>query len=126
MKYTSLLDDIDKAFSSFRKPSKIHTAPENNSITKGEYLAIQHNFGGILREKITDKQCSMILVDGSLISDEALCYFLTRLVTAVFPERGNEYLLYRRLEHLDRNLLSQEQKKMLDCLITSLKELEKK
>lgn len=38
--------------------------------------------------------------------------------------KRNEYLLYRRLEYLDKNLLSQEQETILDCLITSLKELE--
>ncbi len=73
---------------------------------------------------MTYEQCAMMLVDRSLISDEALCYFLPRLARAVFQEGGNEYLLYRRLEALNKNLLNQEQKKILNCLITSLKELE--
>lgn len=66
----------------------------------------------------------MMIIDGALISDESLCYFLPRLARAIFQENGNEYLLYRRLEYLDKNLLSQEQKTILEPLITSFKKLE--
>ena len=124
MKYISLLDDIDKAFSSFTKPSIIYAAPANIDITKGDYSAIQQDYGSVSRDEMTYEQCSMMIVDGILISDESLCYSLPRLARAVFQESGNEYLLYRRLEYLDKNLFSQEQKTILDCLITSLKELE--
>lgn len=124
MKYTSLLNDIDKTFLSFRKPSIIYNIPADGDIIKGEYLAIQNDFGGISREAMTDEQCSMMLIDGPLISDEALCYFIPRLARSVFHESGNEYLLYRRLEKLNKNLLSPEQKEVLNYLITSLKALE--
>lgn len=124
MNYTSLLDDIEKAFSSFTRPLIIYAAPANTDITKGDYSAIQQDYGSISRSEMTYEQCSMMIIDGPLISDESLCYFLPRLARAVFQENGNEYLLYRRLEYLDKNLLSQEQKTILDCLITSLKELE--
>lgn len=124
MNYTSLLDDIEKAFSSFTKPLIIYAAPTNTDITKGEYSAIQQDYCSISRDEMTYEQCSMMIIDGALISDESLCYFLPRLARAVFQESGNEFLLYRRLEYLDKNLLSQEQKTILDCLITSLKEHE--
>jgi hypothetical protein len=65
-----------------------------------------------------------MIIDAPLILDESLCYFLPRLARAVFQESGNEFLLYRRLEYLDKNLLSQKQKTILECLITSLKQLE--
>ena len=124
MKYTSLLDDIEKAFSSFPQPLIIYAAPADTDITKGEYSAIQQDYCSISREEMTYEQCSMMLIDGTLISDESLCYFLPRLARAVFQESGNECLLYQRLEYIDKNLLIQEQKTILDCLITSLKELE--
>jgi hypothetical protein len=124
MKYTSLLNDIEKAFSSFQKPLIIYAASANTDITKGDYSAIQQNYCSISRDEMTYEQCSMMITDGALISDESLCYFLPRLAMAVFQESGNEYLLYQRLEYLDKNLLSQEQKTILECLITSLKELE--
>lgn len=73
---------------------------------------------------MTSEQCSMMLIDGTLISDEALCYFLPRLAKAVFEERRNEYFLYNRLEKIDKNLLNQEQRQVVDRLITSLKKLE--
>lgn len=124
MKYTSLLDDIDKAFLSFEKPSIIYTIPADRDISKGEYLAIQHDFGSISREEMTYEQCAMMLVDGPLISDAALCYFLPRLARAVFQENGNEFFLYRRVENLDKNLFNQEQKNILERLVIKLKELE--
>lgn len=124
MEYTSVLDDIEKAFSSFRKSLIIYAAPANTDITKGEYSAIQHDYCNVSRDEMTYEQCSMMIIDGVLISDKSLCYFLPRLARAVFQESGNEFLLYRRLEYFDKNLLSQEQKTILDCLITSLKELE--
>lgn len=124
MKYTSLLDNIERTFSSFKKPSIIYANPTDEPITKGEYLKIQHDFAGLSRDQMTYEQCSMMLVDGALISDEALCYFLPRLARAVFQEGGNEYLLYRRLERINKSLLNQEHQKIVDCLITSLKEFE--
>lgn len=74
---------------------------------------------------MTYEQSSMMIVDGSLISDEALCYFLPRLARAIFRENGNEFLLYRRLEYINKNLFNQKQKILLECLIGSLKEFEK-
>jgi hypothetical protein len=124
MNYTSLLDDIEKAFSSFTKPLIIYAVPANTDITKGDYLAIQQDYGSISRDEMTYEQCSMMIIDAPLISDESLCYFLPRLARAVFQKSGNEFLLYRRLEYLDKNLLSQKQKTIIECLITSLKELE--
>jgi len=119
-----LLDDIEQGFSNFVKPLIIYAAPLDADITKGEYLAIQEDYCSISRDEMTAQQCSMMIIDAPLISDESLCYLLPRLARAVFQESGNEYLLYRRLEYLDKNLLSQEQTIILDCLITSLKKLE--
>ena len=124
MKYISLLDNINKAFSSFTRPLIIYAAPANIDITKGDYSAIQQDYGSVSRDEMTYEQCSMMIVDGVLISDASLRYFLPRLARAVFQEGANEYLLYRRLEHFDKYPLNQEQKTILDCLITSLKELE--
>lgn len=123
MNHTSLVYNIDEAFSSFTKPLIISAAPEDTNITKGEYSAIQQDYCSISRDKMTDEQCSMMIIDGALISDKSLCYFLLKLARAVFQNAGNEYLLYRRLEYLDKNLLSQEQKTILGCFISTLKEL---
>lgn len=125
MKYISLLDDIDKAFSSFTRPLIIYSAPADTDITKGEYSVIQQDYGSVSRDEMTYEQCSMMIIDGVLISDESLCYFLPRLAKAVFQEGANGYLLYRRLKHFDNYPLNHEQKKILECFITSLKELER-
>ena len=74
---------------------------------------------------MTDKQCVMIICDGPLISDEALCYFLARIARRVFLQGDLEDLLYRSLEYLDTTLLNQEQKSTVNQLIDALKELEK-
>lgn len=121
---TSLLDDVDQAFSNLSKPSIMYTIPTNKILNRGEYQAVQHDFSGISRDEMTDEQYSMMLIDGALISDQALCYFLPKLAKTVFQERRNEDFLYNRLEKLDKNLLNQEQIQVVDRLITSLKKLE--
>ena len=67
MKYISLLDDIDKAFSNFTKPLIIYAAPANIDITKGEYSAIQQDYCSVSRNEITYEQCSMTIIDGGAI-----------------------------------------------------------
>lgn len=62
MEYTSVLNDIEKAFSSFTKPLRIYAAPVNTDITKGEYSAIQHDYGDISRSEMTYEQCSIDLL----------------------------------------------------------------
>lgn len=89
-----------------------------------EYLAIQCDFGSILKDEMSNEQCSMMICDNSLISDEALCYFLPRLARYALQEKGHEYLFYRRLENISETFLSQEQKATLNQLILTLKELE--
>lgn len=126
MIYSSLINDINEAFSSFKKPSIIYAAPASEDISKGEYLVIQQDYCSILRDEMTYEQCSMMIIDGQLISDEALCYFIPRLARAVFQENGNQFLLYRRLENLNKNFLSQEKKYCWNCLLAVSKSLNKK
>jgi hypothetical protein len=124
MKDNSLLDDIDKAFSGFKKPLLIPILPEKGVI-EGEYLAIQQDFGKISKNEMSDEQCSMMICDSWLLSDEALCYFLPRLARSVLQNRGFEDFLYRRIEKINEALLNQEQKVILNRLIFTLKEVEK-
>lgn len=124
MKDNSLLDEIDQAFSGFKKPFLIPIIPEKG-VLEGEYLAIQQDFGEISKNEMSDEQCSMMICDSWLISDEALYYFLPRLARSVLQERGFEYLLYSRLKKINEILLNQEQKVILNRLIFNLKDIEK-
>ncbi|HAZ43739.1 MAG TPA: hypothetical protein DDW76_10425 [Cyanobacteria bacterium UBA11369] len=119
-----LMDQIDRAFSGVKKPSIIHNSPSSGAVA-GEYLAIGNDFGSILKDEMSDAQCSMMIYDSSLISDEALCYYLPRLARAALQKRGLEDMLYRRLEKINKTFLSQEQKAALNHLIFTLKELER-
>ena len=124
MKHSHLLSNIEKGFSQFKKPAIIYKIPESGVVTN-DYLDIQSDFANLLPSEMTDKQCAMMICDGSLISDEALCYFLPRIARRVLLQGGLEYLLYRRLEYLDPTLLDREQKSTVNQLIDALKELEK-
>ncbi|MEW5857539.1 MAG: ankyrin repeat domain-containing protein [Cyanobacteriota bacterium] len=124
MKDNSLLDDLDKAFSGFKKPLLMPIIPEKG-VLEGEYLAIQRDFDKISKNEMSDEQCSMMICDSWLISDEAWCYFLPRLARSVFQNRGFEDFLYRRIEKINETLLNQEQKVILNRLIFTLKEVEK-
>ncbi len=74
MKDNSLLETIKKSFSDYKKPSIIYKLPPGGVVTN-EYLAIQRDFGNLLKPEMSDEQCSMMLCDSWLISDQALCYF---------------------------------------------------
>ncbi|MCP2727757.1 ankyrin repeat domain-containing protein [Limnofasciculus baicalensis] len=124
MKHSYLLSNIEKCFSKFKKPAIIYKIPESGVVTN-DYLDIQRDFGNLLPSEMTDQQCSMMICDGPLISDEALCYFLARIARRVLLQGGLEDLLYRRLEYLDTTLLNREQKFTVNQLIDALKELEK-
>ncbi len=124
MKDDSLLDDINQAFSTFKKPFLIPILPEKG-VLEGEYLAIQRDFDKISKDEMSDEQCSMMICDSWLISDAALCYFLPRLARSVLQKRGLGDLLYSRLEKINETFLNQEQKAILNRLIFILKELEK-
>ncbi|MBD1890328.1 ankyrin repeat domain-containing protein [Coleofasciculus sp. FACHB-SPT9] len=124
MKYSSLLEDINQAFSGLKKPLLIPILPEKG-VLEGEYLAIQQDFGEFSKNEMSDEQCSMMICDAWLISDEALCYFLPRLARSVLQNRGFEDFLYRRIEKINETLLNQKQKMILNRLIFTLKDIEK-
>ncbi len=122
--YNYILANLEKVFSNFKKPAIIYKIPESGVVTN-DYLDIQRDFGDLLPSEMTDKQCAMMICDGPLISDVALCYFLPRIARRALLQAGLEDLLYSRIEYLDTTLLDQEQKSTLYQLIEALKELEK-
>jgi hypothetical protein len=123
MKYNHLLHDIERAFSELKRPSTIYTPPALEENFKGEYLAIQQDFGNVSPKEMSEHQCSMMLCDIWMISDEALCYFLPKLANKLLQERGYEDI-YRRLININPALLNSEQKEVIDKIIFTLKELE--
>lgn len=123
MKDKFLLDNLEKLFSGYTKPSIIYNLSPEEVVTN-EYLAIQRDFGSLLKNEMSDEQCSMMICDSWLISDQALCYFLPRIAKMVLQNRGYEDLLYRRLESLNTTFLDQDQKAIVNHLITTLKKIE--
>ena len=72
---------------------------------------------------MSEHQCSMMLCDIWMISDEALCYFLPKLANKLLQERGYEDI-YRRLRNINPAILNSEQKEVIDKITFTLKELE--
>jgi hypothetical protein len=123
MKYNHLLHDIERAFSELNRPSTIYAPPALEENVKGEYLAIQQDFGNVSPKEMSEHQCSMMLCDIWMISDEALCYFLPKLANKFLQQRGYEDI-YRRLININPAILNPEQKEVIDKIIFTLKELE--
>jgi hypothetical protein len=117
------LNDIERAFSELKRPSKIYAPPALEENVKGEYLAIQQDFGKVSPKEMSEHQCSMMFCDIWMISDEALCYFLPNLANKSLQKRGYEDI-YRRLININPGSLNCEQKEVIDKNIPTLKELE--
>jgi hypothetical protein len=75
-------------------------------------------------ETMSYNDSAMIIMDGELLKDSTILYFLPRLIIAVFKEEGNEDLLLWRLESIDSSVLNPKKKSLLTKIIKALKEWE--
>lgn len=123
MKYNHLLNDIERAFSELNRPSIIYAPPALGENVKGEYLAIQQDFGNVSPKEMSEHQCSMMLCDIWMISDESLCYFLPKLANIFLQKTGYEDI-YRRLININSKILTPEQREVINKIIFTLKMLE--
>lgn len=124
--YTTIIDNIKKHFSNFPRVNNIlHNDNPDEDVNYRVYIDIQNDYGNLIPDEIDYDTCAMIICDLELLSDDAVYYFLPRLVKAVFVEDGNELLLRLRLENLKTSSLDTEQFQAILDLIDSLKRYEK-
>ncbi len=123
--YTRKIDNIKKLFSNIPKGNNIiHNDISDKDIDHKIYISIQKDYGDLIPDEIDYNTCSMIICDLELLSDNAVYYFLHRLVKAVFVEGGNELLLRLRLENLKTLSLGTKRVQAISDLIDSLKRYE--
>jgi hypothetical protein len=124
MSYQYLLDSVEANFRCFKKPDIIHNAKNEEDAKKGSYPAVQEDFGNLVRENMSHNDCIEMIYELSVISDEAVFYFLPNLSKTVLCDEGNELFFYSRLESINTNCLSHEQKKVILELIEAAKKKE--
>jgi len=114
---------IDEEFHVFERPKIIY--PENNSRNpSNEELLIQKDFQDLDRKNMTYQQASMMIIDHTLICDQAVLYFLPTLAKAALEQDGDTFMFGRRLEELNLNKLSEKQVLLISQLIKAAEELE--
>ena len=89
-----------------------------------EMSLIEADFKNLDREKITRDECVMMVIDGPLISDEAILYFLPELVKCTLKDGGHHYMLSQRLKSLDNSKLHITQDLIIKEVIQALKDYE--
>lgn len=117
----TVLDAVRGAFLAWPRPPRV----TKNGADTPEYRSIEADFGGRKREELSYPECSMLLVDGAMVTPEAFFYFLPRLAEAVLHEEGDWVLLGLRLDALGTDLLNSEQADAVSRLHSELESLEK-
>ncbi|WP_353570625.1 hypothetical protein [Candidatus Albibeggiatoa sp. nov. BB20] len=117
--YKTLITELENRFPSSTKPNHICTLPADDYRKQ-----LQQEFGNKPRECMTYNDCTRLIFEGSLLSDNAYLYLSPRLAQATLIEDGNEFLMYCRLERINQNILAQCQQKILNQLINALKQKE--
>jgi hypothetical protein len=118
--YSKLILKVEKEFAVFEKPQRVTIPGEMSE----EMSLIEADFKKLSREEMTHYDCAMMTIDGALISDEAILYFMPKLVEFTLKDEGHHFLLSQRLKSLDNLKLNETQNLLLKEVITALKDYE--
>ncbi len=100
--YDQMIKELYSTFEFENPPSTITTCKSNkNKPLDFECSSIEDDFANRDRKSLNYKECSMMLIDGPLLTTDAVLYFLPRLFEAVVKEGGDAYFLSLRLTELE-------------------------
>jgi hypothetical protein len=123
MKYENLIIELNRIFPDVNPPEKVTSCATTKDLKDDfECMSIERDFAQRNRDSLSYRDCSMLIIDSALISDEAFTYFIPRLAKAVISESGDAFLLSNRLKKIKR--LSREQMKLAEELIIVCDEIE--
>ena len=123
MKYENLIIELKRAFPDVNLPEKVTSCATTKDLKDDfECISIERDFAQRNRESLSYKDCSMLIIDSALITDEAFAYFIPRLAKAVTNESGDAFLLRNRLKKIKG--LSREQMKLVEELISVCDKIE--
>lgn len=121
--YTEIIKRTEDFFSKYKRPEYIFIEDcDRNGDFSSEYDDMEKDYLSVPAENFDYNTCTMLITDSAVINDEAMFYFLPRLIKAVFEEGANEFLLLLRLEKIvaeDNESL----KSMLDEIKDALKRI---
>lgn len=116
----AVIADIERTFSDRERPTQITRHTDD-----AECAQIQVEFGRRGRAAITATDAAMLIVDGQLLSDEAILYFLPALAKYVLQGSAGDILMLRlRLESLDSDSLNDRELVVMRELIKRLNEVD--
>ncbi len=116
--YSELISKVKATFEGFKRPERITIFGEISE----EMSLIEADFKKLLKDDMKHYECVMMVIDGALISDEAILYFLPKLVELTLKDEGHHFLFSQRLKSLDISNLNDMQKHLLKEVITALKD----
>lgn len=120
----SLLDEVKEHFKSFKFPNNILNDKclityKSNDI----YKDIIKDYK-IDRNKLSKSKCSMIICDLELLSDEFVLYLMPNIFEYLLTEKSSILLLKNRIIQIDFEVLSKDDKKILDKILLELEDIE--
>ncbi|MCV6636686.1 hypothetical protein [Candidatus Albibeggiatoa sp. nov. NOAA] len=120
-KYERLIIELEQNFLSFKKPKTICKPTFTDTAYKQN---LEFEFKHKTRDNLNYDDCTRLLFEAPLLSDEAYLHFVPRLAKAAFIEDANAFFLYNHLEKINQNILTGSQKILLQQLIIELKQIE--
>jgi len=120
---SNLIDQLVEPFMQCRRPMIVHNGEPRTSVDHTR-SAIQKDFGMLHRDEVDVDKCSMIICDSSLMSDEAILYFLPSLIRHIAnQEVFTGEILAHRLGDL-RIAMNIEQNNAVRSIIDIIHEIE--
>jgi hypothetical protein len=119
-----LLTKTYDQFKNRKKPEYIVDKKHSKDPKDCECKSIQKAFKLKTIKNLTPYDCWMMLVDGSLINDDAYLYFLPRLLKHVLEDPVHEDLLSSRLKTLNKGDLIRDESAIIEKIIILADEIE--
>ena len=116
------IERLPSLFRKFSRPKIVHNKPDGD--VDRQRAAIQKDIAMLDRNDASIEQCSMIVCDSALMSDEALIYFLPVLIQRIVNgEIATGDLLAARLQNLKVHL-DFEQEKAIHAIIEMIHQMD--
>jgi hypothetical protein len=119
MNNNTLLSNIQEVFKNRTRPKSI-TTHTNYSEKDYECNSIQKQFGNLELDKMTNYDAKMMLIDSTLINDEAILYYLPKLADVVINKNGDPNFLKGQLIRINKSNLSEIEINTLNKLLLKI------
>ncbi len=121
---TALLQTTNAVFEKWEEPKLLVEQAHYENPQDYECHSIQEDFVPKSRYDLSYQDCSMLLIDASLITDAAFLYYLPGIAHGVFYDGNDQMFFLSRLRTVDTDLLADDECQVLHDLLLATQELE--